>query len=69
MSGSSAVRLSDIASTTRTGHTSRSEPRRPTRPTTASRIHSCWCCQEVGETASATLPVMAAASSSCPSFA
>lgn len=55
--------------TTATGHMRRSEVFLPTRPTTASSTHSSWYCQVVGETATATQPVMATARRSCPSRA
>ncbi len=69
MFGSSIFAGSDITRTTATGHIGRSEARRPTRPTTASSTHSSWCCQAVGDTATATHPVTATASRSCPSRA
>ncbi|GAA1363788.1 hypothetical protein GCM10009612_42800 [Streptomyces beijiangensis] len=69
MLGSSIVPGSVIARTTRAGQTIRFEARVPTRPTTARRIHSSWCCQAVGETATATQPVTATASRSWPSLA
>lgn len=54
---------------TATGHMGRSEVFLPTLPTSASSTHSSWCCQDVGETTTATQPVIATASSSCPSRA
>ncbi len=69
MFGSSIVPGRVTTRITTAGHTSRSDARLPTRPTTASSTHSSWCCQAVGATATETQPVTATASSSCPSLA
>lgn len=69
MFGSSILAGSVITRMTATGHTYRSDAFLPTRPTTASSTHRSWCCQVVGDTATATQPVRATASRSCPSCA
>ncbi len=64
MFGNSIVPGRVTARSTTDGHTSRSEARLPTRPTTARSTHRSWCCQAVGETATTTQPVTATARSS-----